>query len=174
MRGTKRIIVLLAAVAALAAGCKDSAYEISEGVEVPRFTVAMLGGGETDIEELRGTTVLITFWASWCPDCQQEMRRVEKDIIERFAGRKFLFLPISRGEQAETVKAWLERNGYGFDTGLDPDASTFRLFAESGIPRNILVDPQGTIVSTDAGDDGVSFDLLLERIAATLDKAERE
>lgn len=174
MKSLRRSILTLVCAAALAMGCRESSSEIPEGVEVPHFTVTMLGGGTVDTDDLRGTTVLITFWASWCPDCQREMSRVEKDIVERFAGEKFLFLPISRGEKAETVSEWLARNGYGFDTGLDPDASIFRLFAESGIPRNILVDPQGMIVSTGIGDDGTSFDQLIGRIAATIDNAREQ
>ena len=70
-----------------------------EGTEAPDFTVEMIDGSKVALSELRGKVVLLNFWATWCPPCRQELTRVQTDIIDRFAGKEFVFLPVSRGEK---------------------------------------------------------------------------
>lgn len=148
---------------------EEPATLVETGDRVPSFTVEMLDGGSVSIDDLRGKTVLVNFWATWCPPCNQEMARVEKEIVERFAGEEFVFLPISRGETAETVRAWREKRGYGFDTGLDVETSVFPLFAESGIPRNFIVDPEGRIAFCGIGYEPEEFDAMVLKIAEVID-----
>ena len=172
----KRIITLMVAVfaVAFASGCgsRDSGNDalVSVGETVPSFTVAMLDGDTVSIESLRGKTVLVNFWATWCPPCNNEMARVEKDIIDRFAGEAFVFLPVSRGEKPEDVRAWRQSKGYRFDTGLDVDTAIFPLFAETGIPRNFVIDPDGKIVFCGVGYTPQEFDEMVDFIARTIEE----
>lgn len=172
----KRIITLMVAVfaVAFASGCgsRDSGNDalVSVGETVPSFTVAMLDGDTVSIESLRGKTVLVNFWATWCPPCNNEMARVEKDIIDRFAGEAFVFLPVSRGENPEDVRAWRQSKGYRFDTGMDVDTAIFPLFAETGIPRNFVIDPDGKIVFCGVGYTPQEFDEMVDFIARTIEE----
>ncbi len=172
----KRMILaaalLLGVVACGSRGGSDTepATLVEVGDAVPSFTVEMLDGGSVSIDELRGKTVLVNFWATWCPPCNQEMKRVEKEIIERFAGEEFVFLPISRGETAETVRAWREQRGYGFDTGVDGGTEVFPLFAESGIPRNFIIDPKGRIAFCGIGYEPEEFDAMVNKIAEVIEQ----
>lgn len=143
------------------------------GDQCPSFTVQMLDGEVISIDSLRGKTVLINFWATWCPPCNEEMTRVEKDIVERFAGEEFVFLPISRGEKPEVVSAWRTKKGYTFDTGLDIDTEIFPLFAETGIPRNYLIGPDDTIVYYEVGYEPELFDELVKKIDETIQNAKK-
>ena len=86
-----------------AAADTESTTLVKAGDKAPDFTVEMFDGTKTSLAELKGKVVLLNFWATWCPPCRQELTRVQKDIIDRFAGRNFVFLPISRGEKREDV-----------------------------------------------------------------------
>ena len=144
-----------------------------EGTEAPDFTVEMIDGSKVALSELRGKVVLLNFWATWCPPCRKEMTRVGKDIIERFAGRDFVFLPVSRGEGRSAVGAFREKNGYDFPMGLDSTKAVFGLYASNYIPRNFLIDREGKVVLASVDYDDEEFDALLRAIEKTLENQTR-
>ena len=97
------------------------------------------------------------------------MARVGTDVIERFAGRDFVFLPLSRGESRSDVEAFREKNGYDFPMGLDSTKAVYGLYASNYIPRNFLIDREGKIVATSVGYDTAEFDELIRTIEKTLE-----
>lgn len=147
----------------------DASTIAKEGMEAPDFTVEMFDGENIRLSDLRGKVVLVNFWATWCPPCREELTRVQADIIDRFAGKDFVFLPISRGEEKQTVAAFRKRMGYTFPMGLDPDQKIFRRYAKNYIPRNFLVGPDGKIILASIGYDKAEFEHLIKTIEKTLD-----
>lgn len=141
-----------------------------QGTVAPDFVVEMFDGEQIRLSELRGKVVLVNFWATWCPPCREELTRVQKDIIDRFAGKDFVFIPISRGEEKQTVAAFRKRMGYNFSMGLDPDQKIFRRYATNYIPRNFLIDRDGKVVLASIGYDTKEFEHLLNTIEKTLAK----
>jgi len=86
--------VLLLSVFVLRAQQKDEGNVVKVGDMVPDFKVQMFDGKEVDIADLRGKVVLVNFWATWCPSCIQELAVVQKEIIDKFKDKEFVFLPI--------------------------------------------------------------------------------
>lgn len=136
--------------------------------DAPAFSVEMTSGETITLESLRGKVVLLNFWATWCPPCQKELTRVQKDIIDRYQGRDFVFIPISRGEERSTVESFLESNGYTFPVGLDTDQSIYNSYATEYIPRNYLINRHGVVVEATVGYEAEEFDELLQKIDMTL------
>jgi peroxiredoxin len=139
-----------------------------QGTVAPDFTVEMFEGKPIKLSDLRGKVVLVNFWATWCPPCREELTRVQKEIIDRFAGEEFVFLPISRGEEEHTVAAFRKRMGYTFPMGLDPDQRIFRRYATNYIPRNFLIDREGKVVLASIGYDKAEFAHLVQTIEKTI------
>ena len=137
---------------------------VKVGMPAPDFTVTMFDGRRQTLSSLRGKVVLLNFWATWCPPCREELARVPKEIIERFRGEEFVFLPISRGETREAVAAFREQMGYTFAMGLDPERAIYDLYASNYIPRNFLINREGEVVLASVGYEPEEFDALVAQI----------
>lgn len=173
------LIVIIIAVIVLLPSCgnrsakggasqSDSTTLVKVGDPAPDFSVALFDGSHLTLSELRGKVVLLNFWATWCPPCRQELTRVQKDLIDRFAGRDFLFLPVSRGEKRSDVAAFREKTGYTFPMGLDSTRTIYDRYATNFIPRNYLIDRDGRIITATIGYSPEEFDELIAAVERTL------
>ncbi|MEG2365463.1 MAG: TlpA disulfide reductase family protein [Alistipes sp.] len=167
-------IVALAAVIFLLPSCGASGTEKSTlakvGTEAPDFTVEMVGGEPIHLADLRGKVVLLNFWATWCSPCCLELRRVQTEVIDHFAGREFVFLPISRGETRAEVEAFRTEEGYSFPMGLDPQELIYNLYANNYVPRNFIIGKDGRIVKYTVGYTPGEFAELIHLIDTELQK----
>ena len=146
----------------------ESTTLVKAGDTAPDFTVEMVDGSSVTLGDLKGKVVLLNFWATWCPPCRQELTRVQTDIIDRFAGKEFVFLPVSRGEKREAVEAFREKTGYAFPMGLDPARTVYDRYASNYIPRNFVIDRKGKVVLATVGYDEHEFEELIRTIEKTL------
>ena len=137
---------------------------VKVGDKAPDFKVDMFDGERVRLSDLRGKVVLVTFWATWCPPCREELRYAQTDLIDRFKDKPFVFLPISRGEDYSTVAAFRKRMGYTFPMGLDTDRFVYSKFATNGIPRNFLIDAEGRVTALTIGFDKAEFAELVKAI----------
>lgn len=176
------IVVIAAVIVLLPTGAEpepqpsdelEATTLIHAGEEAPDFTVGMFDGSTVTLSELRGKVVLLNFWATWCPPCREELTHVQSEIIDRFAGRDFLFLPVSRGESRQAVASFRQKTGYDFPMGLDSTRSVYDRYASNYIPRNFLIDAEGKVVTATVGFEPGEFDELIRAIEATLAQAEQ-
>ena len=148
----------------------EQATLVKDGQKAPLFEVQMFDGSTIKLADLKGKVVLLNFWATWCPPCRAELARVEKDIIEKFKGQDFVFIPVSRGEKRETVAAFREKMGYTFPMGLDTDGRVYAEYAQTYIPRNFLIGKDGKVVKASVGYNEVEFAELIKLIEEQLNK----
>ena len=128
----------------------------------------MLDGSKVTLSDLKGNVVLVNLWATWCPPCREELSHVQAEIIDRFAGKPFKMIAVSRGEERAAVEKFIGGNGYAFPVALDPSEEVFRKFATNYIPRNFLVGADGRVVFTGVGYDEEEFATLIDKIDETL------
>ena len=149
--------VMLLAVSPSVVQAQNQADEIAKttivkkGDKAPDFTVEMVDGSKVQLSKLKGKVVVVNFWATWCPPCREELKHVQKQLIDRFKGKKFAFLPISRGEKKDVVEAFRKKMNYTFPMGLDPQQSIYKLYASNYIPRNFVVDKDGKVIYVSVG-----------------------
>ncbi|MBR5585921.1 MAG: TlpA family protein disulfide reductase [Alistipes sp.] len=136
---------------------------IHAGDVAPDFTVEALAGGKVSLSEFKGKVVLVSFWATWCPPCRQELSHMQEGVIDHFAGQDLVVLPISRGEKRETVENYISKVGYTFPVYLDGEQEAYRKYASNYIPRSVVVGRDGVVAYVAVGYD--------ETIAAEIQKA---
>jgi peroxiredoxin len=132
----------------------------SAGADVPMT----FDGNKVTLADLKGKVVVVNFWATWCPPCRQELKIVQKQLIDRFKGEPFVFLPISRGEKKAIVEAFRKQNQYTFPMGLDPEQAIYKKYASNYIPRNFVVGKDGKVIYVSVGYTPEEFAEMVEVI----------
>ncbi len=120
----------------------------------PDFSYASIGGKSITLSELRGKYVYIDVWATWCGPCKAEIPFLQK-IEETYKNRNihFVSLSVDKQEDAERWRSYVTENKLGgIQVMADKDFGSdfIKEFSINSIPRFILIDPEGKIVSADA------------------------
>lgn len=127
---------------------------ITEGKPSPTFNYENHKGGTTSLEDLKGKYVYIDVWATWCGPCIREIPAL-KETEKNYKGKNIQFVSISIDEPKDYDK-WramvTDKSLVGVQLMADNNWSSkfVKDYAILGIPRFILVDPEGNIVSADA------------------------
>jgi peroxiredoxin len=113
----------------------------------------------------KGKYVLLTFWASWCPDCRKEMPA----IVELYAAYKntnFEIVGYSLDKDKDAWKKGIETLNITWPQFSDCDywnSQGAKLYAVQFIPQTILIDPEGKIIER-----GLDSNALKEKLAGLL------
>ncbi len=108
------------------------------------FKVRDLEGNLTNVSSLKGKTVFLNFWATWCPPCIAEMPSIET-LWQENKDKDIAFLLISTEAETEKIKKFIERKGFEFPVYqlAGPLPSTFQ---SSAIPVTFVISPEGNLV----------------------------
>lgn len=120
----------------------------------PGFDYENHKGGTTKLSDLKGKYVYIDVWATWCGPCRAEIPHLKK-IEAEFHDRNIEFVSISidtKKDYDKWKKFVTEKELGGIQLFADNDWNSefIKAYGISGIPRFILIDPNGNIVSADA------------------------
>lgn len=125
-----------------------------EGNIAPSFDYVNHAGGKTKLEDLRGKYVYIDVWATWCGPCRGEIPSLKK-VEEKFHDKNITFVSISVDEDKDYEK-WKkfvtdkELGGVQLFADKNWMSAFIQSFGINSIPRFILIDPKGKVVSADA------------------------
>ena len=109
------------------------------------FTLSDLAGQRWTLKELRGSVVLVNFWATWCPPCRKEMPDLE-DLYRRFGPKGLVVLAIS-DEDADKVQAFIAEHHVTYPILLDPGRKVNDSFRIEGIPKSFVFDREGKLAA---------------------------
>jgi cytochrome c biogenesis protein CcmG, thiol:disulfide interchange protein DsbE len=96
--------------------------------------------------------VMISFWATWCTPCKDEMKKMQP-IYEKYKGQGFTYIAINQDNQKSIskVKAYINANGYTFPVVLDLDKHIFEDYSGIGIPYSLIIDKNKKIIAKHLG-----------------------
>ena len=137
-------------------------------------------GKTFDVQSLAGKVVLVDFWATWCGPCMAELPTL-RECYEKYHDRGFEVVGISLDDDRGRLTAFLTREELPWTTLFSDDAEATgwkhplaSRYGVMSIPRGVLIDRKGTVVSLDAHGDAL-WDLLAKEIGpAEVKKPEAE
>jgi len=123
------------------------------GQAAPDFKMKQLAdGAEVSLADFHGKTVMINFWATWCPPCRLEMPWLES-LYGNYKDKDFVLLAVDAGERVppsmveERVKQFVDRMALTFPVLIgDNTYDVQRIYSVYGLPSTFIVDPGGTVV----------------------------
>jgi thiol-disulfide isomerase/thioredoxin len=110
----------------------------------PDFSLAGLDGNATALDELRGKTVILNFWATWCDPCREELPLLDR--IARTYADSLTVIAVETGEPVEEVRAFADELGLEKIRVLtDPAGRIGAQYLVRGLPTTFFIDPTGMI-----------------------------
>lgn len=124
------------------------------GAKAPTFDYENHKGGKTSLESFKGKYVYIDVWATWCGPCRAEIPHLKR-VEEAYHAKNIEFVSISidRAKDYDKWKQFVtdkELGGIQLFADNDWNSQFVKDFQINGIPRFILVGPNGEIVNADA------------------------
>ncbi len=126
--------------------------KVEKGAISPTFRFKDINGKEVTLENLRGKIVYIDIWSTGCPPCMAEIPYQNK--LEKYCeGKNIYLVGINVGDEEEHWKNTVKEKNIGGIQLHAPNTKVdfFKDYLVRGIPRYILIDIDGTIISSSAG-----------------------
>ncbi|MCX7922289.1 MAG: TlpA family protein disulfide reductase [Clostridia bacterium] len=128
----------------------NNAIDITAADKAIDFTLTDLDGRKISLGDYKGKNVYLNFFATWCPPCKAEMPDIEK-MYQKYKDNDLVVLAVAVGEDRETVKNFVQKNGYSFKVLLDSDQSVGQQYEISAIPVSVFIDKNGNVVAKRVG-----------------------
>ena len=143
------VLVLSLAVAVPLAEGKPASPVSRTPQHAPAFS---LSGREGPVvsDSLRGKVVWLDFWASWCGPCRSSFPWLSR-MHERFAPQGLVIVAIDLDKSRDDADRFLAKFPAPFTVAFDPEGKVAEAYRVSAMPTSVLVDRDGTILSTHAG-----------------------
>ncbi len=118
--------------------------------EAPSFSLKNLDGKEVTLKEFSGKSLLLFFWATWCPACKEEFPLLEK-FFEKQRGRFEMLTVAIDGEKEKRVKNIVKEQRITLPVLLDRKEAVARTYGVRMIPTAFFINGEGVILGMIVG-----------------------
>lgn len=138
------------------------------------FTLTDQYGETHTLDDYKGKTIFLNFWATWCPPCRAEMPDIQK-IYEEYqeAGDDSVVIlgvaaPNYGNEKSvEKIEKFLEDNGFTYPVLMDEGGSLFQQYGIYSYPTTFMIDKDGNVFGYASGQ--LSEDIMRDIIRQTVE-----
>ena len=123
------------------------------GKPAPELNVTDMQGNRVSIADLKGKTILLDFWSTWCPPCRDDAPDLEK-LHRKYGDRDLAIVGISVGEARRPVEAFLRGRTHDFPNILAIEHDLPRPYQVEVLPTYIVIDRNGNVSAATEGDQG--------------------
>lgn len=147
MRPLTTLILALCLLGAEGANAAGSLDVLQRRPAAPKLVLADVYGVTHRLADLRGSVVLVNFWATWCPPCRQEMPGLQR-AWEQLEGADFRILAVATGENSASIAQFYRSLPAPLTFTLlpDPENTGWRTWPFHGLPATFIIDKSGHVV----------------------------
>ena len=146
------LLALSAGVALVFASRPSSSVWVASGHAIvggtsPNFTTQDLGGKKVSLSDFGGRPVLLSFWATWCTVCRDELPALQR-LQDRYRAGGFEVLLVNYRETSnDRLRQYLSGLQVNLEAVIDPDGAIAAAYGvDVGLPVNVLSDRAGKVV----------------------------
>jgi len=118
---------------------------LKPGTPAPEFVLNDINGNTVKLSQFRGKTVVLIFWASWCPDCRAEVPALKELQAKTDAG-EVVFVSISSDRTVEAWKKYVAENELGGVQLYRDKSKVSEDYHVKWIPSQYVIGPDGKVV----------------------------
>ena len=123
------------------------------GRAAPELSLTDLKGKPLTLASLKGRTVLLDFWTTWCGPCRADGPSLEK-LFRRYGEKDLMIVGISVSEEREIVEKFLNEHPHTYPIALSSENELPLPYQISVFPTYIVIDRDGTVTAAVEGDKG--------------------
>ncbi len=120
-----------------------------QGFAAPPLDLPTLAGGTLTLASLRGKPVLLNFWATWCPECRQELPTLQR--FQREEGSRLDVVGIDVQEPRGVVRGFVRQRALGWTFLLDEQGVAATAYGVRVLPTSFFLDAKGVVRQTHIG-----------------------
>jgi peroxiredoxin len=138
-----------------------------EGKPAADFELKDIDGKSLKLSSLKGSVVVLDFWATWCPPCRASLPHLAA-AAEKFKEKGVKVFAVNQQEDRETVAKYIADQKLALNALLDSDGTVGQKFGVSGIPETVVIGRDGKIRKVFVGFDESDTNALPAAIEAAL------
>jgi thiol-disulfide isomerase/thioredoxin len=119
-------------------------------VPAPEFSLPDLAGNRVSLQDYRGKVVLLSFWATWCPPCRQEMPSMQA-LQSEMSDQGLVVLAANLREEPNDVRAFLKQSQLSLPAVLDKDGKIFERYGGWSLPTSYIIGRNGELLARVVG-----------------------
>lgn len=167
------ILRRMAKTLVLAAGLLSvgsAALAVEEGQQAPDFTLPDIAEGKPPItlSALRGKTVYVDFWASWCAPCLRSMPLIN-ELYAKYREQGFEVIAINVDDPIEDGREFLLDTPLDYLIAADTKGEMLGAYAVRGMPTSFLIDRDGVVRLVHMGFRDNDIVLIEDAVSSLLD-----
>jgi len=142
------VALALSATACTSGGTDDGTQDVlgAKAMEEPAPALAgdSVDGRSVALSDLRGSVVVVNFWATWCDPCRDEQPELV-GLADDYRAKGVEFLGVNERDDSAKARGWIEEFDVPYPSIVDESGEWADDFAFFGLPDTDVIDPEGTI-----------------------------